>query len=49
MCDSSCILFLVQILLANGAHVNTATTDDGVTPLYAAAYDGHSRCVQVVS
>jgi ankyrin repeat protein len=34
------------MLLGKGADVNQPTTDDGSTPLYAAARHGHSKVVE---
>lgn len=44
-CTSSAVLFFVQILLANGANMNAARTDDGDTPLSVASRNKHARVV----
>ena len=36
---------MVTKLIAAGADVNKATTDDGCTPLYIAAQNGHTAIV----
>lgn len=39
---------MVQLLLANGADVNQATTDNGETPLYAASSKGSAEVARLL-
>lgn len=47
ICASRAVLLVLQTLLANGANVDCTTTPDRATPLYVAAWNGHSHCVEV--
>ncbi len=45
--DESTVVALVELLLANGANVNTQRRD-GMTALHAAAYRGHVKVIEVL-